>query len=144
MEGEGGRGTVVSDAEERRRWPLPGVFYVPQKSHTALDASRQERKFIIGKSCESPQLKGVPFIKRMLFNHLAQRWVQAPTEQGSLRQLGLVQAQQTLESDENWGEGQIRKWICLAHDHDRAISLIGSRCVQLVTFYLLGISRGLL
>ena len=74
-------------------------FYVAQKSYTALDASRQERKFIIGKSCESPRLKGVPFIKRMLFNHLAQRWVQARTEQGSMRQLVLVQEQQTLNKE---------------------------------------------
>ena len=78
-------------------------FYVAQKSYTALDASRQERKFIIGKSCESPRLKGVPFIKRMLFNHLAQRWVQARTEQGSMRQLGQVQAQQTLKSPDGRG-----------------------------------------
>ena len=77
--------------------------YVAHKSDTARDASRRERNFPIGKSCESPRLKGVPFIKRMLFNHLAQRWVQARTEQGSLRQLGLVQAQQTLKSPDGRG-----------------------------------------
>ena len=55
-------------------------FYVAQKSYTALEASRQERKFIIGKSCESPRLKGLLFIKACSSNRLAQRWARARAE----------------------------------------------------------------
>ena len=57
--------------------------YVAHKSDTARDASRRERNFLIGKSCESPRLKGVPFVKQCSSNHLPQRWVQARTEQGN-------------------------------------------------------------
>ena len=57
--------------------------YVAHKSDTARDASRRERNFLIGKSCESPRLKGVPFVKQCSSNHLTQRWAQARAEQGN-------------------------------------------------------------
>ena len=57
--------------------------YVAHKSDTARDASRRERNFPIGKSCESPRLKGVPFVKQCSTNHLPQRWAQARAEQGN-------------------------------------------------------------
>ena len=57
--------------------------YVAHKSDTARDASRRERNFLIGKSCESPRLKGVPFVKQCSSNHLPQRWAQARAEQGN-------------------------------------------------------------
>ena len=57
--------------------------YVAHKSDTARVASRRERNFLIGKSCESPRLKGVPFVNQCSSNHLPQRWVRARTEQGN-------------------------------------------------------------
>ena len=48
-----------------------------QQASTARDASRRERNFLIGKSCESPRLKGVLFIKACSSNRLAQRWARA-------------------------------------------------------------------
>ena len=56
---------------------------VAHKSYTALDASRRERNFTIGKSCESPRLKGVSFDKQCFSNHLPQRWARARAEQGN-------------------------------------------------------------
>ena len=57
--------------------------YVAHKSDTARDASRRERNFLIGKSCESPRLKGVSFDKQCFSNHLPQRWARARAEQGN-------------------------------------------------------------
>ena len=57
--------------------------YVAHKSDTARDASRRERNFLIGKSCESPRLKGVPFVEQCSSNHLTQRWAQARAEHGN-------------------------------------------------------------
>ena len=57
--------------------------YVAHKSDTARDASRRERNFLIGKSCESPRLKGVSFDTQCSFNHLPQRWARARAEQGN-------------------------------------------------------------
>ena len=70
-------------------------FYVAQKSYTALDASRQERKFIIGKSCESPRLKGVLFIKACSSNRLAQRWARARAEHVSCGSWGWSNGKQS-------------------------------------------------
>ena len=69
--------------------------YVAHKSDTARDASRRERNFLIGKSCESPRLKGVLFIKACSSNHLPQRWVRARAEHVSCGSWGWSNGKQS-------------------------------------------------
>ena len=69
--------------------------YVAHKSDAARDASRRERNFLIGKSCESPRLKGVLFIKACSSNHLPQRWVRARAEHVSCGSWGWSNGKQS-------------------------------------------------
>ena len=69
--------------------------YVAHKSDTARDASRRERNFLIGKSCESPRLKGVLFIKACSSNRLAQRWARARAEHVSCGSWGWSNGKQS-------------------------------------------------
>ena len=69
--------------------------YVAHKSDTARDASRRERNFLIGKSCESPRLKGALFIKACSSNRLAQRWARARAEHVSCGSWGWSNGKQS-------------------------------------------------
>ena len=62
---------------------------VAHKSDTARDASRRERNFTIGKSCESPRLKGVFFDKQCSLI-IFRRGGPEPGQSRVMRQLGLV------------------------------------------------------